>query len=344
MKKKALKALTVGLCLAVVLAMSAARDRSAEASELKNVSIGTVSIGSVSYVITVGFADFVSKYSGISATAESSGGADANTRLLKRGEVDLAMINTFSGRNGFTGSVQFKKDGKIPLRAIFWGHPGPRKIIVRADSGIRTPKDFEGKTILGRRTTGKDIELLFNALAEAYGIDKSKVRMATYGKRKDVMNALRNNTAQGCILPSVEPSPSLLELQEIIDLKWISLPRDKWDFILKKMGPAWSMYRMPPNVYKGQSEEIWAPTIQMGLCTMKDFPEEPMYRIIKSVLSRYDDFKLIHRMVEKYWKPENTLKYFPIPYHPGVIRYFKEIGLWTAEHQKKQEALLKEGL
>ena len=189
-----------------------------------------------------------------------------------------------------------------------------------------------------------DVELLFNALLEAYGVNKSKVRVATYGKRKDVMNALRNKTAHGTILPSVEPSPSFLELQEIIDLKWISISEDKWDFILKAMGPAWSMYRMPPNVYKGQTEEIWSPTIQMGLCTMKDFPEEAMYQIIKAVLSRYDDFKLIHRMAKRFWMPENTLKYFSIPYHPGVIRYFKEIGLWTDEYQKKQEAILKEEL
>ena len=232
----------------------------------------------------------------------------------------------------------------MPIRAIFWGHPGPRKIIVRVDSGIESPKDFEGKTILGRRTTGIDVEILFKALLEAYGVDKSKVRLATYGKRKDVMNALRNKTAQGCILPSVEPSPSFLELQEVVGLRWISLDKDKWDFILKKMGPAWSMYRMPPNVYKNQTKEVWAPTIQMGLCTMKDFSEEAVYRILKAVLGRYDDFKLIHRIAEKYWVSENTLNYFPIPYHDGSIKYFKELGLWTDAHQKKQEALLREGL
>ena len=345
MKGKTLKTLMGFTCLILsVTAYTFAPSYAKAAAKPKSINIGAPSIGSVSYVITAGFSDFVTKHAGISATAESSGGADANTRLLKRGDIDMAMINTFSGRNAFTGTVQFKKDGKIPVRAVFWGHPGPRKIIVRADSGIMTPKDFEGKTILGRRTTGLDVELLFNALADAYGVNKSKVRVATYGKRKDVMNALRNKTANGCVLPSVEPSPSFLELQEIIGLRWISISKDKWGFILKRMGPAWSMYRMPPNVYKGQSEEIWSPTIQMGLCTMEGFPEDAMYKIIKSVLSRYDDFKLIHRMAEKFWKPENTLQYFSVPYHAGVIKYFKEIGLWKAEHQQKQEAILKEGL
>ena len=341
--EKTLKKVMGYLFLIMIIAISTFIVASAEAAT-KSISIGAPSIGSVSYIITAGFADFVTKYAGISATAESSGGADANTRLLKRGDIDMAMINTFSGRNAFDGAVQFKKDGKISLRAVFWGHPGPRKIIVRADSGIRTPKDFEGKTILGKRATGLDVEMLFNALLKAYGVDKSKVNVATYGKRKDVMNALRNKTASGSILPSVEPSPSFLELQEIIDLRWISLHKDKWAFVLKQMGPAWSMYRMPPNVYKGQTEEVWAPTIQMGLCAMKDFPEEAMYKIMKAVLGNYNEFKLIHRLAEKNWVPENTLGYFLIPYHPGVIRYLKEIGLWKAEHQKKQDTLLKQGL
>lgn len=77
----------------------------------------------------------------------------------------------------------------------------------------------------------------------------------------------------------------------------------------------------------------------MGLSTLKDFPEEGVYRILKALMGHFDEFKLIHPTA-KDWTPQNTLNQFCIPFHPGAIRYFKEIGAWKAEHDKRQEAML----
>ena len=37
------------------------------------------------------------------------------------------------------------------------------------------------------------------------------------------------------------------------------------------------------------------------------------------------------------WMVPATLSH---PYHPGAIRYFTEVGLWTDDHQAQQDALL----
>jgi TRAP-type uncharacterized transport system substrate-binding protein len=30
----------------------------------------------------------------------------------------------------------------------------------------------------------------------------------------------------------------------------------------------------------------------------------------------------------------------PLPYHEGAIRYFKEIGIWTAANEKRQKEVM----
>ena len=39
--------------------------------------------------------------------------------------------------------------------------------------------------------------------------------------------------------------------------------------------------------------------------------------------------------------PERLVLAYAIPYHEGAVRYYKEIGKWTAEHQKNNDLLIK---
>jgi TRAP transporter TAXI family solute receptor len=305
----------------------------------KSVAIGTTSIGSTTYVVSVGIADFISKYTGISAVAEVGGGADAILRLLRDGKVQLAMVNSFAVTHAYRGDLQFTGERRTPIRALIWGSPSLRAPIVREASGIRMISDFAGKRILARRKVGADTEITFNALIKAYGVDPGSVKVLTYSKPKEIMDALKTRTADGAIWPVGLKNPNVMELQETVKLVFPSISKDKWNAVLKELGPSFYIETIPANTYKNQPTDVYAPSIQMGFGTLKDFPEEAVYQIVKAVLSRYDDFKLIHEGAKDY-TPANTLKQFCVPFHPGAIRYYKEIGAWTSEHDRKQKEVL----
>ena len=63
------------------------------------------------------------------------------------------------------------------------------------------------------------------------------------------------------------------------------------------------------------------------------------YQIIKALFDHYEDFKMSHRAA-RYWTVKNSIAKFHIPFHPGAIKYFQEIGVWTSEHAEKQKKLL----
>jgi TRAP transporter TAXI family solute receptor len=76
------------------------------------------------------------------------------------------------------------------------------------------------------------------------------------------------------------------------------------------------------------------------LMTMKGTDGELVYNMTKAMIELYDDYKA-GAPGNSGWALDRQILAWAIPMHDGAVRYFKEIGKWTAEHQKHNEALIK---
>jgi len=72
----------------------------------------------------------------------------------------------------------------------------------------------------------------------------------------------------------------------------------------------------------------------------KDISDDLAYGLTKAVMENYETFKESGPGMDGY-KLENQNFDYIFPYHPAAIRYYKEKGVWTAEHDKHNEAVLK---
>ena len=64
------------------------------------------------------------------------------------------------------------------------------------------------------------------------------------------------------------------------------------------------------------------------------------YGLTKAVMDNYEQIKDSGPSMSGYQLSKQNLKWI-FPYHPGSIKYFKEKGLWTEEHDKHNAGLLK---
>ena len=67
---------------------------------------------------------------------------------------------------------------------------------------------------------------------------------------------------------------------------------------------------------------------RMAIIASDDVPDEIAYKIIMSIHKNWNQLKSIHALA-KQWTLKNTLDNPPIPFHPGAIRAFKELGVWN---------------
>jgi TRAP transporter TAXI family solute receptor len=73
---------------------------------------------------------------------------------------------------------------------------------------------------------------------------------------------------------------------------------------------------------------------------MSDTPDELAYGLTKAVMENYPEIKDGGPSMDGYQLSNQNLKWV-FPYHPAAIKYFKEKGLWKAEHDTHNAALMK---
>jgi uncharacterized protein len=74
------------------------------------------------------------------------------------------------------------------------------------------------------------------------------------------------------------------------------------------------------------------------MVTASRLSEDTVYKVTKALFDHIKEFHTFHG-VAKEWTLKETLDDPKIPFHPGAVRYFKEMKLWTPEMDKLQASL-----
>jgi hypothetical protein len=85
--------------------------------------------------------------------------------------------------------------------------------------------------------------------------------------------------------------------------------------------------------------DVSAMALPCGTSVRTNLGTDVVYTYLKAIYSHFDEYKDVHPMLQQ-WTPERGVTSFPLPGHPGAIKYFKEMGLWTAEREALNQKLI----
>jgi len=293
-----------------------------------SIVIGTSSVGSSGYTQGVGLANLVSKKTrSLSVNSRPVGGSDANVRALRDGKVDMAIVNAFSAVQGYNGQGIYAKEGRTPLRLIMQGFVTPRYILARKASGIEKLADLNGKTIIGKRPAMADLEIATGMYLEIAGIPKDKVNIVETAETNEALDALKIGSVDAAIMPITFKAPGFQELSRTTDLVVPSLTPEQVVKMIERLGPAFRPLKVPAGTFKGQDKEILTVATPMILIARDNLPTDEVYLLVKTILDNVKDVKAIHNEAQ-FWNIENTLESPPLPFHEGVVKLFRERGIW----------------
>lgn len=333
MKARLCKSLCGLAIAAMIFASSAARPALAQDA----IRIGTSSIGADYYILAVAIGELLAKHETINATAEPIGGSHANIFGLAADKVEFAIVNASAAYDGYRGAEPFP--GPQPLRLIAQGHTTYRFIVVRKNENIDTPAGLRGKTIIAQRRAMPEIEEVGNALLNTAQLAQDDVRFVGTVDTGQVEEALRSGTVAGAVMPGSIDQPALQGLfrDNIVDFLYLddatvnSMMDDLPAIFLKDVIPAGS--------FPGQTQDLIALGLNVYFIADEGMSDDIVYRTIKTIRENYDEYTTYFSSAAA-WTVENALREPRIPYHPGAIRYYREIGAWTDEMEHLHNSLL----
>jgi len=289
----------------------------------KMLSIGTGGITGTYYPLGGCMANIISQYvTGVTATAEATGGSVANMRMLQTGEVQLAFVGASSSYPVFLGLPPYEKDPCDKVRSIASLYPEAHQIIVLKNSGINSIDDLRGKKI-AVGAPGSGTALSAEIVLKEHGISFEDFT-PIYLSFNEGVTGLKDGTVDAVIIFAGAPTSSVIDVTSTLDVKLLSYDPAAKKRLLENYD-YFVLVTLPKDMYRGMEEDVYTLGTPAILATSIEQDEEFIYEITKAIFEHTKELGEAH-VQGKNINLENAILGLPMPLHPGAEKYYKEVG------------------
>ena len=293
------------------------------------VTIGTGGVTGVYYPTGGAICRLVNKSRaehGIRCATESTAGSIANLEQMADKDINFGIAQSDWLYHAYNGSSEFAKAGPDrDLRIVFSLHPEPFTVVARADSGIKIIEDIKGKIVnIGEVGTGQRGTL--ETLMKAKGWTEKDFAQATELKASAQASALCAGEIDVMIYIIGHPSGAVKEATTSCD----SVLVDVTGPVIDKIVSDNNYYRhetIPGGLYRGNEQPTKSFGVESILVASVDTSEEVVYEVVKAVFENFDIFRKLHPAFANLEKEKMVQAASGESFHPGALKYFKEVGL-----------------
>ncbi len=286
-------------------------------------------------------ADALGKQLGIKISMQAVGNKVENMQLLKTGQVQMYASSTTTTLDPLNGKGDFAKApwGPQPLRTLvvgksrFWGFYTTKK------TGIKTFADVKGKRVTffpSDLTRTNTMESAF----KAHGFTWNDVKKVSFDETGAAQQGLLDGTVD--VAFTGFPAPKMVEVDATLGAVVIGFSNTpEMIKIFQSLLPH-ELVIAAKGSFVGVVEDMLLPASVDAFIAYNTLDDDLAYQITKGV---YDaNAEILKNPAAEGWLKANAASIpTPAPYHPGAIRFYKEVGLWTPAHDKWQaEALQRE--
>jgi TRAP transporter TAXI family solute receptor len=314
------------LCLGVLLLASvAAAEEGDKAISKTTISLGTATPGGGFPLYGNAFAEVMNAADPtLSVLPRNTKGSNENIPLLEKGELDLGLVAGEPAYEAFMGLGGRSKTNVKILTAIY---SSPGMFVVRADSPYKTIRDLVGQPVaFGAKGSG--LPILSRYILDGLGLKQDEDFKSIYLDRAGDGPAMVQDGRAAALWGAGVGWPGFAAVAASPGgARFIAPSADEIARVRAKHAFLKPL-TIPADSYPGQGTAIDSIGSWSFVLVREDLPDDVAYRLAKALHGAEATFcKKLSQACET--TAANTVAAAPSTelIHPGVLRYFHEIGV-----------------
>jgi TRAP transporter TAXI family solute receptor len=299
----------------------------------QTITVATTQPGSLTHSLGSAVAKIATEFAKVRTVVQPQGGSSLLAISAKTSE--FGFSNSFDVVFYTSGTGEY--EGRPPqknVRVVARIFPNLSPLYVRLDSPIKTLKDLKGKRIPGGFAAQKSLLLSYmmqlanagltyndvtavltpNVVKSADDFTAGKVDAFTFGlgagKLKEVAAAVGPLRA----LP-MDPDPvAIKRAQAILPTSYLMTVKPAPNF---------------PEIRQEMPLVVYDFTMQ----THAEVSDEVVYKVVKAMHDHKNELAATFAGLRRFDPQTMAIKYAGLEYHPGAIKFYKEIGQWPPKER-----------
>lgn len=309
-------------------------------AKLKRITIGTNPQGSVYFLLGSGFSKLFQEKLGIKANAQPHAGSSVYLPLMEVGEITLGLNSSLDSGMAWSATAPYKKATK-KVRSIARVWILPYAYMVKESSGIKTMADLKGKRVVVKFKTNVSLAQANRTILSSAGLTEKDITPVESGG----VVASIGMVIQGRVdaAPIATGMPQLRKAHATVPggLRIIPVgPMGTDEFMGKGMAGLYTVKQKNSKRKPFVKSDITIAAFDSYLNAGTQVSNEDAYAMAKAIYDNWKqmqkDYPPLRGTPQKGIAPANN----PIPYHPGAIKYYKEVGIYS-DANMKHDAMLK---
>lgn len=292
------------------------------------ISVVTTPAGSFTNSIGAAVAKVVVEHAKMRATVtpQQSHGQEA----VNDGSAELSLASLSDVQQYVTGTVDWVGKGKHPdIRVITRLIPIRTAGFVRKDSPIKSLAELKGKRISWGYGAQKAVQRVINAQLAVAGLtenDVEKILTPNIVAAADDFIASKTD-AFWFATGSAKVKQASASVGGIRALP-ISDSPEAVKAMQKFVPGSYPMVLNPAPALDGILEPTMVQAYDVVLFTNVKVKDDVIYRITKAIHGNKNEMAVVFRPMAGFEPDRMATEYDHLEYHPGAVKYFKEIGQW----------------
>jgi len=314
-------------CIRLLTALAAAA-LCGSAAQAQTITVATTQPGSLTHSLGSAVAKIATEFAGVRTVVQPQGGS--SLLPISSGTSEFGFSNSFDVVFFTSGTGEYEKRGPNKnVRVVTRIFANLSPMFVRADSPYKSVKDLKGKRLPGGFAAQKsllksyeahlanagltydDVEVVKtpNVVKSANDFIAGKVDAFTFGlgagKLKEVAAAVGPLRA----LPMDTDPAAVARAMAVLPTSYVTTVKP-----------------IPPFPEVKQPMQLLA--FDFTMQTNANVPEDVVYKVVKALHDHKKELAATFAGLRRFDPKEMAIDYGGLQYHPGAIKFYKEIGQW----------------